>query len=125
MGWLQRMIGDVVSEVTGQPQGQQDGDSGNTQADNAPAAAATATIPAERVGLNGEFDQSGLAKRVAQAFDATPALADIETVWVAQKGSEVVLKGHVASQELINQLASVARGVSGATGVETDQVTVQ
>jgi hypothetical protein len=39
----------------------------------------TQTIPPERIGLNGEYDQSGLAKRVALAFDQDPQLNDIDT----------------------------------------------
>jgi osmotically-inducible protein OsmY len=76
------------------------------------------------MGLNGEYDQSGLAKRVAQAFDANPDVADIDTVYVAQLGTTVVLKGTVPSQEIVNRLVTIAKGVKGATGVETNQVTV-
>jgi osmotically-inducible protein OsmY len=76
------------------------------------------------MGLNGEYDQSGLAKRVAQAFDANPDVADIETVYVAQHGTTVVLKGTVPSQEIVTRLVTIAKGVKGATGVETNQVTV-
>ncbi len=94
----------------------------------APAAAGASssseTIPPERVGLNGEYDQSGLAKRVALAFDQDPALDDIATLYVAQTGGTVVLKGQVPSQEILSQMVSVARSVEGATGVETNQVTI-
>jgi osmotically-inducible protein OsmY len=61
---------------------------------------------------------------VAQAFDANPDVADIETVYVAQHGTTVVLKGTVPDQGIINKLVTIAKGVNGATGVETDQVTV-
>jgi hypothetical protein len=81
-------------------------------------------VAPERVGLEGEYDQSGLAKRVALAFDEDPALTDIEGVWVAQTGSSVVLKGSVESQEILDQLVSAASGVNGATDVNVDGVTV-
>jgi hypothetical protein len=81
-------------------------------------------VPLERVGLNGEYDQSGLAKRVALAFDEDAALTNIDTLWVAQTGSSVVLKGTVPSQEILDQMVTLASGVSGATDVSTDQVTV-
>lgn len=81
-------------------------------------------IPREQVGLNGEPDPSGLAKRVALAFDEDPDVEDIETVYLSQKGSIIVLKGKVPSQEVLDKLASIAKSVSGATGVEVDQVTV-
>lgn len=76
------------------------------------------------MGLNGEYDQSGLAKRVALAFDQDPALDDVDTLYVAQTGSTVVLKGRVPSQDILQKMVSVARSVSGATGVESEQVQV-
>lgn len=85
---------------------------------------ATQSIPPERVGLNGEYDQSGLAKRVALAFDQDPQVADIDTVYVAQTSGTVVLKGQVPSQEILNKLVSIARNVNGATSVETNQVSI-
>jgi osmotically-inducible protein OsmY len=81
-------------------------------------------VAPERVGLQGEYDQSGLAKRVALAFDEDAALTDVEGLWVAQTGSSVVLKGSVPSQEILDQMVAVASGVSGATDVNVDQVSV-
>ncbi|MBD2517743.1 phospholipid-binding protein [Nostoc sp. FACHB-973] len=91
-----------------------------------PTAAPTATqsIPPERLGLNGEYDQSGLAKRVALAFDQDAELDDVNTLWVAQTGSTVVLKGKVPSQEILTRMISVARTVNGATNVDSSQTTV-
>jgi osmotically-inducible protein OsmY len=92
---------------------------------------ATATDPetggevaAERMGVNGEYDQSGLAKRVALAFDEDASVTDVETLWVAQTGGSVVLKGSVPSQEVLDRMMELASGVSGTTEVNTDQVTV-
>lgn len=120
MGWLQRMLGmeknqpDAVADTPA------------PAANAAPAAPQgdTQSIPPERVGLNGEYDQSGLAKRVAKAFDDDAQLDDIETLWVAQTGSTVVLKGKVPSQDILNQMVSIANRVDGATQVSTDQVTI-
>ncbi|MEM9162075.1 MAG: phospholipid-binding protein, partial [Cyanobacteria bacterium P01_F01_bin.4] len=64
----------------------------------APAAAAAPDeeeAPAYRVGLTGEYDESGLAKRVALAFDEDAQLDDVDTLWVAQLSGTVVLKGTV------------------------------
>lgn len=125
MGWLKRLFG------LEKPENQQNVEAPAYQAPVAapqaqaqPVAASTQTIPPERMGLNGEYDQSGLAKRVAQAFDANPDVADIDTVYVAQLGTTVVLKGTVSDQEIVNKLVTIAKGVNGATGVETNQVTV-
>ncbi|MBD2180964.1 BON domain-containing protein [Planktothrix sp. FACHB-1355] len=112
MGWLQRLFGMEKPA--------------DAQTNPAPAGSAPdgGEIPPERVGLNGEYDQSGLAKRVALAFDQDQELTDYDRLWVAQTGGTVVLKGEVPSQDVLNKMVSVARSVSGATSVSTDQVKV-
>ena len=126
MGWLKRLFGLEKlenQETVDAPAYQAPVAEAQSQAQSQPAASPQ-TIPPERMGLNGEYDQSGLAKRVAQAFDANPDVADIETVYVAQHGSTVVLKGTVPEQGIVNKLVTIAKGVKGATGVETNQVSV-
>ena len=104
-------------------------------APKAPAAAPTAAavnnaptaeddIPLCKVGLTGEFDESGLAKRVTLAFDEDPQLEDVETLWVAQLSSKVVLKGKVPSQAILDKMVAVAKAVDGATAVDTSQVDI-
>lgn len=115
MGWLKRLFGMEKPEQA------------QVNPEPVPSAEATTggeTVAPERVGLNGEYDQSGLAKRVALAFDQDPDLDDINTLYVAQTGGTVVLKGSVPSQDILNKMVSVARSVSGATGVETNQVSI-
>lgn len=94
-------------------------------------AEAAATTPAEgeeiapeRVGLNGEYDESGLAKRVALAFDESSDLADENNLWVAQTSGTVVLKGTVSSQDVLNSMVEIANSVNGSTSVDSSQVTV-
>ena len=119
MGWLKRLFG---LEKPKNPQQAVQGTA--TEPQNFANSTATETIPPERVGLNGEYDQSGLAKRVALAFDQDAELDDINTLYVAQTGSTVVLKGKVPSQQILNKMISVARQVNGATAVETNQVAI-
>ena len=123
MGWLQRIFGGDKGDAPAEAQA--------SSAEAAPSVevastedSAPAEVPAERMGLNGEYDQSGLAKRVAAAFDQDSSVADIETVWVAQTSGTVVLKGEVPSQEQLNRLIEIANEQNGATAVDTDQVTV-
>jgi osmotically-inducible protein OsmY len=106
MGWFDRIFGKKPD---------------NSKVNPAPS---QPDIPAERVGLNGEFDESGLAKRVVLAFDEDASLADEEKLWVAQTGSTVVLKGTVSDQATLDKMVSVAHGVKGAEVVDTSQVTV-
>jgi osmotically-inducible protein OsmY len=121
MGWLKRLFGmekPQNAEVNPAPQAVQ------AAQETASAPTTMQSIPPERVGLNGEYDQSGLAKRVALAFDQDAQLDDINTLWVAQTGGTVVLKGQVPSQDILSKMVSVARSVNGADAVDTSQVTV-
>ena len=123
MGWLKRLFGmgkPKDAKVNPTPQPTQAAPSKPT----AQAPTGNQSIPPERLGLNGEYDQSGLAKRVALAFDEDSQLDDIDTLWVAQTSSTVVLKGTVPSQDILNKMVSVAKGVNGATKVDTNQVTI-
>lgn len=122
MGFLQRLFG-IGKPQNAQVNPQPNPSFQNQGASQAPAGTNTQQISPERMGLNGEYDQSGLAKRVALAFDENPDLTDVDTLWVAQTGSTVVLKGKVPNQQTLNQMVSVARGVNGATNVDTSQVT--
>jgi osmotically-inducible protein OsmY len=112
MAWLQRLFG-----LEKPPAAQ-------AAPATAPAAADGTPVPPERVGLHGEYDDSGLAKRVALAFDQDASIDDIDTLYVAQTGTTVVLKGKVPNQESLSKMVSTARGVSGAAAVDTSQVTV-
>lgn len=122
MGWLQRLFGmekppNPEQAVSGQP-------TPEAVASAPPEAVENNTIAPERVGLNGEYDQSGLAKRVALAFDQDSQLDDVDTLWVAQTGTTVVLKGKVPSQDFLNKAIEVANNVNGAGSVDTNQVEV-
>jgi hypothetical protein len=81
------------------------------------------SIPIERTGLMGEYDQSGLAKRVAKAFDDA-GLTDHQTVWIAQTGTTVVLKGKAADQQLLDKMVGIAKGVEGTKAVDTTNVKI-
>lgn len=112
MGWLDRLFGHHDAPAAG-----------GAPAPQPQAGTAQATIPPERVGLNGEYDQSGLAKRVAKAFDEA-GFADHQTVWIAQTGTTVVLKGKCHDQGTLNKMVDIARTVNGCGAVETNQVQV-
>lgn len=75
-------------------------------------------IPPEKVGLDGQFDESGLAKRVAQALDEAN-ISDSVGLWVAQTGSTVVLKYNPDAESVLSKAEQVARGVDGAEAVQT------
>lgn len=121
MGWLSRLFGRKEEEKA---KNAQNVEAVRNQQASAPSSTATAAVPPERMGLDGQYDQSGLAKRVAYAFDQDAQLDDIETLWVAQTNSTVVLKGKVPDQNILNRIVTVAKGVNGATSVDTSEVTI-
>lgn len=81
-------------------------------------AAESNSIPLAKVGLDGQFDESGLAKRVAKALDDAN-ISDSVGLWVAQAGSTVVLKYNEDAQGVLAEAEEVAKGVEGATDVQT------
>lgn len=85
---------------------------------NVKQAASTAKIDAAKVGVDGQFDESGLAKRVALAFDDA-GISDSVGLWVAQTGSTVVLKYNPDAESVLDQAKKIAMAVDGATAVDT------
>ncbi len=81
-------------------------------------AARKASIPPEKVGLDGKFDESGLAKRVAKALDDANISDDVG-LWVAQEGSTVVLKYNDDAKNVLNRAVKIAKGVEGADACKT------
>lgn len=81
-------------------------------------AAADNSIPPEKVGLDGKFDESGLAKRVAKALDDADISDDVG-LWVAQRGDTVVLKYNEDAKSVLAQAETIAKQVDGAGGCET------
>lgn len=73
--------------------------------------------PPERIGVQGEYDYNGLAKRVKHSFEK--AFGDqVSQLRVAQRGCVVILTGAVDSRSLLNRLVSLAIKVEGAALVE-------
>lgn len=130
MGWLNRIFGKEEEEKAKKapPKGVpvfESKQSGKSAPTAAPSSAPSGEdIPPERIGIDGQYDQSGLAKRVVRAFDEDPNTDDIETIWVAQTGTTVVLKGKAPSQADVDRLVSIAKGVDGCGDVNTEQVEI-
>lgn len=82
------------------------------------------TIPPERVGLDGEYDHQGLAKRVLLAFNANFEPDAIAHLRVNQRGAVVVVMGKISDQRTLIRLVNVAMAVNGAADVEINGVSV-
>ena len=81
-------------------------------------------IPIERIGLYGEYNLSGLAQRVANTFTRDFILSDISTVYVAQRGNTIILKGTIPDATLLQRMEILAQNVRGVNRVDTSQVIV-
>lgn len=82
------------------------------------------TIPPERVGLNGDYDHSGLAKRVDRTLRQQFPAQYLEQLHITQRGRVVILTGRIQTKALLDQLVATALSVTGANQVETQGVTL-
>lgn len=80
--------------------------------------------PPDCMGLEGEYDPFGLAKRVAQALDERPHTAHINTLTLQQQGNTIVYTGQVPDRQVLNAIIDVTRRIDGTHAVETDHVEV-
>ncbi|MGB3298634.1 MAG: hypothetical protein WBA76_10225 [Phormidesmis sp.] len=78
--------------------------------------------PPERIGVCGEYDYNGLAKRVMQCFREHVG-DEVAQLKVRQRGCVVILTGVISSRRLLTRLVSLANTVEGAALVELYQVT--
>ena len=76
-------------------------------------------IPPERVGINGEYDHSGLANRVMLTFREQFETIEIAQLSVLQRGKVIIFLGQISNWQLLTRLVSVALSVQGASTVET------
>lgn len=80
------------------------------------------TIPPERVGVNGEYDHHGLQKRVKLAWQQQIEPDRWAKVTVSQRGRVIILRGCVASKEVLQTLVAIAHSVEGVSRIEVDNV---
>jgi hypothetical protein len=78
----------------------------------------------EHMGLEGEYDPEGLAKRVAIAFDRDPQISEIESLEINQSGGTIVFRGSVPSLDVLQYMEAVAAKVDGTKAVDTSQVSI-
>jgi hypothetical protein len=79
----------------------------------------------EYMGLEGQYDDYGLVRRVAETFDHTPDLAHLTTVTLAQlSGGTIALVGTVADLPTFHRLVAVASSVDGTRAVDTVHLSV-
>ncbi len=75
-------------------------------------------IPPERVGLDGEYDHSGLAKRVARSLRQVLGDATVAQLEIAQRGKVVMVRVQVLDARLMRQITRLTLEIEGADAVE-------
>lgn len=85
---------------------------------NQPMRSLLSSIPPERVGLNGEYDHYGLAKRVEVALQQCLGQKVVASLKISQRGQVVIFSGRSISSSVAQQLETVALSTEGAAFVE-------
>jgi hypothetical protein len=80
------------------------------------------TIPPERVGPTGDYDHSGLAKRVQLKLHQSFGAEAISNLRVTQRGRVVIFSGQLDTPECLSQLVKTTLRVYGTDDVETHGV---
>lgn len=76
------------------------------------------TIPPERVGLQGEYDHYGLAKRIQARFRERLGRIEAAKVMIKQRGGVIILRGQVEDRALLDDLITIALSTEGTTHIE-------
>ena len=81
-------------------------------------------IPPERVGVNGEYDHSGLANRVMLTLRDQFEAIEIAQLSVLQRGRVIIFLGQIYDWRLLARLVGVASAVYGTSTVEANGLTI-
>ncbi|MBE9159796.1 BON domain-containing protein [Nodosilinea sp. LEGE 06152] len=80
--------------------------------------------PPECMGLEGEYDDFGLVRRLAEALDRESDLAAIDTLTLVQHGSTIQLTGQVGDRTTLERIVDVASRVDGTREVDSNHVAI-
>jgi hypothetical protein len=84
----------------------------------------TPPVPPEFMGMEGEYDPCGLARRLAQALDQDAQIAEIDILTLTQQGNSLALTGHIHNQQALEKIVHIARHLDGTHSVDASQVRV-
>ncbi len=85
-------------------------------------------IPKERIGIDGRYTESGLATRITQSLREDEILLALDydnSVYVAQTGSKIVLKGTVPDKYTFERVVNIARATKGVKEVDAEQIIIR
>lgn len=76
------------------------------------------------MGFEGEYDATGLAKRIAQRLDEDAQIEDVPTLQIVQREAVICFEGSVASQVLLDRVMDIAAHVDGIQAVDVSKVAI-
>ncbi len=79
-------------------------------------------IPPERVGLNGEYDHAGLAKRVHVVLRNQWDPLMVDRLRISQRGQVVILSGQVETKDCLDGMIEQVLQLEGAAFVESNGI---
>ena len=84
----------------------------------------TPPVPPEFMGIEGEYDPCGLARRLAHALDQNAQLVEVDTLTLTQQGNALALTGRIDSRQALEKIVDIARHLDGTRAVDVSQVRV-
>lgn len=84
----------------------------------------TPPTPPEYMGFEGEYDTTGLAKRIAKQLDDDAQLEDVPTLQIIQREAVVCFEGSAPDQMVLNRIMDVAAQVDGVQAVDVSRVSI-
>ncbi|MEM8721576.1 MAG: hypothetical protein AAGE84_20155 [Cyanobacteria bacterium P01_G01_bin.39] len=70
-----------------------------------------------KTGINGEYDENGLAKRVKIALENENFIPNASPIDVAQTGTTVILKTNISDPDIIKRMRKIAKQQNGANKI--------
>lgn len=80
--------------------------------------------PPEYMGFEGEYDSSGLAKRIAKKLDEDSQVEEVPSLTIVQREAMICFEGNVSSQHILKRIMAVAAHVDGVQAVDVSKVQI-
>ncbi|MBD0267398.1 BON domain-containing protein [Pseudanabaena sp. FACHB-2040] len=81
--------------------------------------------PPEYMGFEGEYDTTGLAKRVAKQLDEDAQVEEVSTLEIIQREAVISFAGTVPNQTALDRIMDIAAHVDGTQAVDVSQVSIE
>ena len=76
------------------------------------------SIPSFKLGANGQYDESALAKKVLAEIQGNPQFGSTSGLYVAQLQDNIVLKSCVSNKPMIKKVVDLGKSVPNVSSVD-------